>query len=475
MSSRRSGNCIGRIAWLAAALIAMIPVSASTGDPGADLFAVDDSPTPGSMFTAVASAALPSVVSIRTVRSVTHGDLDLDPMEQMYRRYFPGGERGDPFARPGSGTGFVATRDGHVITNHHVIARADAVKVRLSGEKRDRPATVVGVDPASDLAVLRIEAGVDSPALVFADSDSVKVGDWAIAVGNPFGNLEGSLTVGVVSAKERSDLVIAGGGPSYQDFLQTDAPINFGNSGGPLLDISGRVIGVNTAVKAGGQGIGFAIPSNLVRRVCSQLIADGRVVRGYLGARFVDAEGGGAVLLGVLPGAPAEAAGLREDDVIVSLDGHGIRRERDLRFAVAAARVGVPVPCSFLRGGERSTVEVVLSEAGAPGAAAWRGLTVADAAGEDPRAEALRESLGIEPLAGALVVAVEPGSAAARSGMNVGDVVLDAMGRSVSGAEQFREIVGGSAAGDQTVRLLVEYGGERRYVDVGPGDPGRVR
>lgn len=444
--------------------------------PRDDLFAVDGEAPERSPFVAVAAQAGPAVVSIRTERSVTGGDVDTGPMERMYRRFFPA-DQGDPFSRPGSGTGFVVTSAGHIVTNNHVIARADAVKVRFSGDRREYPAEIVGADPASDLAVLRVDPAACPEPLVFADSDLVAVGDWALAVGNPFGNLEGSLTVGVVSATGRSDLVIAGGAPRYQDFLQTDAPINFGNSGGPLLDISGRVIGVNTAIKTDSEGIGFAIPGNFARRVCGQLIASGRVVRGFLGARAVDADGGGARLAEVLPGSPAAAAGLLPGDVVMRLGDRRIGGQRDLLFAVSDLPVGETVGCRVGRDGDLLDLEVVLVESGSADAAAegaWRGLATADAVGDDPRVEKLRDALGIASGPGAMIVGIVPGSPAERAGLAPGDVIAAVEERRVEDRAGFLAAVG-EAAGGGGVRLLVLSGGERKYVEVEPGSPGRLR
>lgn len=460
-------------------LLVMLLAGVCIAGPGdGDPFVVDSDEPDRSPFVAVAEAARPAVVSIRTVRSVTQGDIDLDPMEEMYRRFFPEGA-GDPFAQPGSGTGFVATASGHIITNNHVIARADAVSVRFSGDPIDHPATVVGVDPASDLAVLRIDPGICPGPLRFADSDRVRVGDWAVAVGNPFGNLEGSLTVGVVSAKGRSDLVIAGGAPRFQDFLQTDAPINFGNSGGPLLDIEGRVIGVNTAMKAGGQGIGFAIPGNFVRRICGQLISQGRVVRGHLGARTQDREGSaaGALVTAVLPDSPADAAGIVAGDVIVGLGDSQVDGQRDLIFAISDASVGEELDCVVERGGSRLTLTVVLETTAAEAAGAgetWRGLAVADADDDAPRVRRLRESLGIEPEPGAMVLSVDAVSAGAEAGVAAGDVVTAVQGKRIAGRDDFLAAVSAAASGDGIVRLLIRSGGEQKYIDVAQGTSGRV-
>ena len=438
------------------------------------LAVVDDSPAPASPFTAVVAGARDLVVSIRAERSVTGGGLDLDPMDELYRRYFPDdGGKGTPLNPTGSGTGFLVSRDGHVLTNLHVIDRADAVSVRFRGESRRYDAEIVGVDPGSDLAVLRIERDEPLAPLPFGDSDNVRVGDWAIAVGNPFGNLEGSVTVGVVSALGRSDLAIHGGAPRYQDFLQTDAAINFGNSGGPLLDLGGRVIGVNTAINRSAPGIGFAIPSNYARRGLEQIVAHGRVIRAYLGARTSDhlRDGlpHGAQVEAVLEDSPAAAADLRVGDVIVAFAGQEVRDDHDLQFLVSDAEIGRAAACTVLRGEERIELTVVPAEEPedrGPSAApdgGWHGMTVAPVGGGDPRVERLRDALGVEGERGMMVIAVVPDGPADIAGLQPGDLVLEIDGRPIDGADDFRRLREDLAGSDEAISLLVESGGLQGY------------
>ena len=459
-----------------AAVLACALWSADAGAQG--LARVDASPAPDSPFTAVVSGARDLVVSIRAERSVTGGGLDLDPMDELYRRYFPddGGE-GTPLNPTGSGTGFVVSSEGHILTNLHVIDRADAVSVRFRGERRRYEAEIIG----SDLAVLRIERGATLSPLPFGDSDQVRVGDWAIAVGNPFGNLEGSVTVGVVSAKGRSDLAIHGGAPRYQDFLQTDAAINFGNSGGPLLDLGGRVIGVNTAINRSAQGIGFAIPSNYARRVLEQIVAHGRVIRGYLGARTCDhlKDGlpGGSLVESVLPDSPAAAAGLRAGDVIVGFDGADVADDRDLQFLVSDAEIGRAATCLVLRDGRRIELEVEPAEEPADDggrttrAGSWYGMSVAPLGGDDPRVQRMKDALGVEGERGMMVVAVTPDGPAANAGLQPGDVILEINGRPIAGADDFRQLRDELAGREEVISLLIESGGLEGYrlLEPGPG------
>lgn len=470
-----------RIQPIAAALLLGALACAVPAIASGPVSRVDASPAPASPFTPVVDGARDLVVSIRVERSTTGGGADLDPMDELYRRYFPGGpDEGTPFNPTGSGTGFVVGAEGYILTNLHVVDRADAVTVRFRGERRARPADIVGVDPGSDLAVLKIELDAPLDPLPFGDSDALRVGDWVVAVGNPFGNLEGSVTVGVVSAKGRSDLAIHGGAPRYQDFLQTDAAINFGNSGGPLLDLGGRVIGVNTAINKAGRGIGFAIPSNYARRVLEQIVAHGRVIRGYLGARTSDhIRDGlpvGALVEAVAPGSPAEAAGLRTGDVIIGFAGEDVVEDRDLQFLVSDAEIGRAHACRILRDGRRLELEVVTSEESAdddgPRAAAdtWHGMTVAPMSG-DPRTDRLKDALGVEGERGMMVLAVRPGSPAAAAGLQPGDVILEIGERSIVGAPEFQAAREELAGDDVAITLLIESGGLEGYRRLVP-DPG---
>ena len=454
-------------AWLCAYAVA---------SRASDLVEVDLRPVPESPFVNVARNAAPSVVSIRVERGVTRGGQDQGPMAELYRQYFPDDGSGEqnPFDQLGSGTGFLVSRSGHILTNNHVIDRADEVRVRFPGEDQDRLAVIVGVDPASDLALLQVENVTVASPLIFADSGAVVVGDWAIAVGNPFGNLAGSLTVGVVSAKGRSGLAIHGGAPRFQNFLQTDAAINFGNSGGPLLDISGRVIGVNTAINSAGQGIGFAIPSNYARRVLEQLAEHGRVIRGWIGARFVDerVDGlpSGVRIEAILDDSPASKAGLAEGDVIVAFADQNVADSQDLEFLVSDAKIGMPQPCRILR--REQGIELEVTPAVEPDmlerewnrGPSWLGMSVASANGDDPRVARLREVFGVETDRGVMVLEVDDGGPAAAAGVQPGDVVLAIEDRPVENLEDYLSIRGDFGDDQTTVTLLIESGGEKSYL-----------
>ena len=439
-----------------------------------------------SPFVAVSAAVRPAVVNIRCTRSVNAEGVGTGPLQEMYRQFFPDEQgQGGRFEMPSTGSGFVVDPGGEILTNHHVIDGAEAIFVRFSGEKREFRAELVGTDPNTDLALLRIDpAGRALPHLGFADSDQVAVGSWAVAVGNPFGNLESTLTVGVVSAKGRGDLVIGGLTPRYQDFIQTDAAINFGNSGGPLVDVQGRVIGVNTAINQAGQGIGFAVPSNLVQRIWGQLRTQGRVIRGYLGVTSEDVvqvvgeeitgePDSGARVSTVQAGSPAAASGLVAGDIVVEYAGKPVESRRDLQFLVADTAPGQEVTIGAVRAGKRLVFKVVPTEwqqdaaaAADPAGSRWLGLEVASLAGADPRVQRLKDALGIDAAAGVMVVAVKDGSSAAKHGIRPGDVLVSIEEHELTDPaawEQARNLLAGRR---EPLTVLVRTGTSERYVSL---------
>src|SRR5437879_4217112 len=275
-------------------------------------------------FSAVADRVTPAVVNVSTIPKRTPPGTTDDPErfrdyfgEEFYDRYFKRRPREEPRA---SGSGVLVDRAGYILTNNHVIENAQDITVRLS-DARKFPATLVGRDPKTDLAVLKVDAPGPLPTAELGDSERLRVGQWVIAIGNPFG-LDRTVTVGIVSATARNRVGVT----TYENFIQTDASINPGNSGGPLLNLDGKVIGINTAIVAAGQGIGFAIPANMAREVMRQLIASGRVVRGWLGIAIQDVTDElagtfgvreGVLVAEVMKGGPAEAAGVRQGDIIV--------------------------------------------------------------------------------------------------------------------------------------------------------------
>ncbi len=330
-------------------------------------------------FVTVAERVRPAVVHIGTVQvarsrrppaSPGPGPSPEDPfLKEFFDQFFGRGRPGSPgeFRQPGLGSGVIIDRRGYVLTNFHVIRGADAVTVRLSS-KREHRGRIVGTDAKTDLAVVRFEPEGEVAVASLGNSDALRVGEWAIAIGNPFG-LDQTVTVGVVSATGRSEMGIA----NYENFIQTDASINPGNSGGPLVNLKGEVIGINTAIVASGQGIGFAIPANMVRRVMGQLIDRGKVTRGWLGialqpltAELAEALGTkgsrGAVVARVYPNSPAASSELRPQDVVVSFDGIPIDDSQHLQRLAAEAEVGRTVKVEIVRDRKPRTVELKVAE-----------------------------------------------------------------------------------------------------------------
>jgi serine protease Do len=331
-------------------------------------------------FVTVAERVRPAVVNIGTVQVARNrrapafpGPGADDPFfkdffDQFFGRRGPGEAPGE-FRTPGLGSGIIVDTRGYVITNFHVVRGADAVVIRLSSKEEFR-GRVVGSDPKTDLAVVRFDPGqTELKVAPLGNSDSLRVGEWAIAIGNPFG-LDQTVTVGVVSAVGRADVGIA----TYENFIQTDASINPGNSGGPLVNLRGEVIGINTAIVATGQGIGFAIPANMVKRVTAQLVDRGKVTRGWLGVATQPLtkelaeslglpEPRGAVVARVYPGSPAAGAGLETNDVIVSFGGTPVEDNHHLQRLSADAEVGKAIALEIVRNRQKRGVEVKVSEA----------------------------------------------------------------------------------------------------------------
>jgi serine protease Do len=330
-----------------------------------------------SAFVSVAERVRPAVVHIGTVQvartrrpPVMPGPFADDPaFKDFFDQFFGRGPgRREEFHQPGLGSGVIIDQRGYVLTNLHVVRGADGVTVRLASKEEFR-GRIVGTDPKTDLAVIRFEPTVPLTVAALGDSDALRVGEWAIAIGNPFG-LDQTVTVGVVSATGRADVGIA----TYENFIQTDASINPGNSGGPLVNLRGEVIGINTAIVATGQGIGFAIPANMVKRITSQLIDRGRVTRGWIGvamqpltSELAQALGlpdtRGAVVARVYPGSPAAAAGLQQHDVIVTFETTPVDDYHHLQRLSADAEVGKAVAVGVVRSRERRTVQLTIAEA----------------------------------------------------------------------------------------------------------------
>ncbi len=441
-----------------------------------------------SPFISVGRIVRPAVVNIRTIRSITDEGVGTSPLQDMFRQFFPDETgKGGRFEMPSTGSGFIISDSGDILTNHHVIADADAIYVRFSGEHQEYLATLVGDDPSTDLALIHIDpAGRHLAVLEFADSDQLEVGAWAVAVGNPFGNLESSLTVGVVSAKGRSDMVIGGLTPRYQDFIQTDASINFGNSGGPLVNVQGQIIGVNTAVNQQGQGIGFAVPSNMVSHIYQQLKQHGRVIRGYLGIRTEDVisvvghgnedePAVGARVISVLAGSPAAAAGLLSGDVVTAFAGSEVESRNSLQFLIAGATPGQDVDCEFYRDGVHRSIRVRpvewIDKPGGGNASAakhWLGMMMADLSGGDPKVARLKDMLGVTATTGVMVIVVQDNSSAADAGISPGDVIVSIDGHEITNLSDYEEARNLMVARTDPMTFLVRTGGTENYLTIVP-------
>ncbi len=373
-----------------------------------------------------------------------------DPSD-MFRRFFGGGAEPRSFRTEGSGTGFVVDQHGYIITNHHVVEKADRIKVKIAGEDTEYRARVVGYDSETDLAVLKIDAKQPLIPVQIGNSDSVQVGDWVIAIGSPFG-LQATVTAGIVSAERSSrDLPSAN---SFQNFLQTDAAINPGNSGGPLLNIRGEVIGVNTmiATRSGSyEGIGFALPSNMAVKVYNDIIREGRVVRGSIGIKWtrigsqadtLQAFGldHGVLVEHVSPGGPADKAGVKDDDVIVAMNDKPVKDGEELVNKVADLPIGSIAMFTVDRSGKRMDFKVAVGER----SVIWKDEPqIAENRSETPMpltrqslapakfgitimrlTQKERQDLSIDSKDGVKVVSVDPGSFADDIGMQQGDAIL---------------------------------------------------
>ncbi len=453
----------------------------------------------GKAFAAIARAVSPSVAFIQVEGKVAgqaqspNGSPfgNQTPFgDDFLRRFFgdrfqglpqePGPQGPQPEQRvAGQGSGFVfsvekglSSNKSYILTNNHVVENADKIRVQFE-DGREFEGKVTGTDPQSDVAIIEIPEN-DLPALKLADSSALQVGEWVVAIGNPFG-LSNTLTVGVVSATGRSSLGIN----DYEDFIQTDAAINPGNSGGPLVNLDGEVVGINTAIfsRSGGyMGVGFAIPSNLVESVAMQLIKNGEVTRGYLGiviqpltadlAKSFDVESSEGILVGqVSQDSPAARAGLRQGDVIVAYAGDAVKNIGSFRNHVALTEPGSREPITIVRDGKRQKLEVTigalgeeqtLAQQGSQQSAPQLGLAVQTLTPE------LAQQFDATASEGVVVTAVQPGSVAASAGIAPGTVILQVNRKQVTSAADFKRLV--AASSNNKVLLLVRQNDTERFV-----------
>ncbi len=432
-------------------------------------------------FSEIASAISPAVVNISTTKVVKRdtGPLYDDPLFDLFNP-FRNFRMPKKWKEQSLGSGVIVSTDGYIITNNHVVEQADEIRVTLV-DKRSFKAKIIGADTKTDIAVVKIDAD-NLRAAQWGDSDSLQVGEFVLAIGNPYG-LSHTVTMGIISAVGRANVGIA----DYEDFIQTDAAINPGNSGGPLVNIRGELIGINTAIfsRSGGyQGIGFAVPSNMARLVMNQLVQKGKVTRGWLGVtiqeltpelsqKFGLRNEKGALVGDVAKGSPAEKAGLKRGDIILEYNGKKITDVGTLRNMVAQSKVGSEVPLTISRGGKEYGMKVLIMELprdvseAAPGSTqedsdleGLSGITVMDLSREIARQLGLNKDER-----GVVIVRVETGSSAEEAGIRKGDVIQEVDRKKIEGLNDYTKAIAGVQSGDP-VLLFVNRGGRKFYVTV---------
>ena len=440
---------------------------------------VIESPSIPLSFAELAEQLSPTVVNVKVTKVMQtgfqgpemHGTPFGDQFGNFFERFFeqlPQTPRTHP--SQGAGSGVIISEDGYILSNNHVVEGATEVSVTLANQQ-EYPAEVVGLDPKTDLAVLQIKAPKDLPKATLGNSENLKVGDWVVAIGNPFG-LNHTVTSGIVSAKGR----VIGAGP-YDDFIQTDASINPGNSGGPLFNMKGEVVGINTAIIPQGQGIGFAIPVNTAKPLIPQLVEHGEVTRGYLGVNIQTitpelakalevAEQNGALVADVIADSPAQKAGIERGDIIINYNGQEIKDSHDLPVKVAATPVGEEVELTVLRDGKEKQLLLSVGELaaddsfhGKPDSASkgkW-GLQLHDLD------ENVAKQLRLDVQEGVAIVGVEPGSAASEAGLRKGDVIIEVNRHAVDSVSAVKKQLGDAQDKDKLL-LLVQRENNKFYV-----------
>jgi serine protease Do len=454
---------------LAASLYAREKLTARE-EPGAPKSsALHQAPYSGGLpqFTTLVKEVSPSVVNISAttvVKGMDPGDRFMGPFKEFFGEDFFEKFFGDVPQRESKqrslGSGFIIDKEGYILTNNHVVEKASAIKVRLKDGK-EYEAKIIGRDAKTDIAVIKISTKNGVSVAALGDSDKLEVGEWVLAVGNPFG-LEHTVTAGIVSAKGR----VIGQGP-YDDFIQTDASINPGNSGGPLFNLRGEVVGINTAIVSGGTGIGFAIPINIAKSLLPQLKSKGKVVRGWLGVviqkvtpelakNFNLKESEGALVSDVIDDSPASKADIRRGDVIVSFDGHAIKEMEQLPKLVAGIDVGKKVKLGLIRDGKSLEVDVTIGELKeekreareAPETEKTFGLVVQNITPEIARHLNLKDRRGV------IVTDIQPGSPAEGADLRAGDIIVEINKKPVRTVAEFKELTKKASLKDGIVVLV---------------------
>ena len=445
-------------------------------------------------FSGVAVKATPAVVFIQVEKQVPMGGMQYyfnNPFdlfgEDFSQRFFgqqPYGRQNAPrrqrqpqqtYKQTGQGSGFIISKDGYILTNTHVVGDVDKITVRLASGK-EYPAKRIGADSKTEVALIKIDAKEDLPVLAIGKPDTLMIGEWVVAIGNPFG-LKETLTVGVVSAKGRSNIGIT----DYEDFIQTDAAINPGNSGGPLLNIDGEVVGINTAIfsRSGGyMGIGFAVPIDMAMNIKDQLVANGKVTRGYIGVflnpgevteemakAFGRAEAGGVLIADVQKEGPADKAGIKSGDILLELEGKKIKDNTGFRNEVARFLPNKKVELLLVRDGKNKKVTVTVGAYPDDGEAEAGGAKegTADIVGKlgfqvQALTDDVASQLGYEKSSGVVVSEVEPGSAADEAGLRPGMLILEANRSEVKTVEDFEKAVGKTKQGNVLLRVKAKEG-----------------
>jgi serine protease Do len=424
-------------------------------------------------FSSLADTVSPAVVHIQVEKTVKGGGPAFDPRGQnpfggneRFKDFFGrnfGQQRRPELKQPAQGSGFIIDKSGYIVTNNHVVEGADSIKVILKDET-EYDAEIVGRDSVTDIALIKVEAKGNLPTVPLGSSDNLKVGEWVAAIGSPFG-LEHTVTAGIVSAKGR----VIGSGP-YDDFIQTDASINPGNSGGPLINMNGEVVGINTAIIAGGQGIGFAIPIDMANGILKQLQASGEVTRGWLGVTIQDLKGDlaeyyglkdqrGVLVATVVPGDPADRAGIQPKDIITDVDGQAVVTSRDLTSLAAKLGVGETVRVTILRDGHQKDLDVKVGK---------RPLTMAAASDHQQKEKEgeygfqvteltpdAAQRYNIKETSGVIVVGVEPNSKAQAAGVQQGDLIIEVNRKNVASLKDFNNLIDRHKK-DDGINLLVK-------------------
>lgn len=431
-------------------------------------------PVMPSSFAELADKLSPTVVNVKVTKieqtAYQGPHFQGDQFGDFFGRFFEGMPQGPKnYRAQGAGSGVIISKDGYLLSNNHVVEGATEVTVTLADQK-EYQAEIVGRDPKTDLAVLKINADREFPTAKLGDSEALKVGDWVVAIGNPFG-LNHTVTSGIVSAKGR----VIGAGP-YDDFIQTDASINPGNSGGPLFNMQGEVVGINTAIIPQGQGIGFAIPVDTAKPLIPQLVEHGEITRGYLGVNIQTItpdlakaleieETAGALVADVVADSPAAKSGVERGDIIKNFDGKSVKDSRDLSAKVAATPVGEEIKLTVLRDGAEKELTVTVEKLSADEALVgssdsekgrW-GLQLHDL---NPQIE---EQFRLDADQGVAVVGIEPDSAAAEAGIRQGDVIVEVNRKPVASVDDVKQEIRKSNDKDHLL-LLVQRDGGKFYV-----------